>query len=371
MTNLELRKIIKDFADKKGYPVIPPAKIFNKASENTFNFSIEEAILRKYDSYFNIFENYIYQIIQPCIRMGDFGRIKQKKSTNFHSSLFDMTGYYQFDTSENNLSKLQEKTIDDLWDLFVNIFKLDKTKLKVSYFSGGKISSLVKERVANDFEIPEDSLTKELFLKVGLNEKQLEPCFDQDTVLLTFPLPEDFYVGHRPEIFYKGPSGDYYEIGTMEFIRRKRTTSQSGISIEPLGAAISLFVFGIERMLAAINNFGDSFNIDSIQPLVSEINKAAGIKDETAIKKFADALRAFHIIVSDGGSYETLNHDLKEDLRLFLKAISDSFDNLEISEEYLARFLAMNAKLNPWKKEFADFVDDAVHEFNKYKKRQE
>jgi alanyl-tRNA synthetase len=370
MKNLELRKIIKEFADEKGYPTITPAKIFNKASENTFNFSIEEAILRKYDSYFNIFENYIYQIIQPCIRMGDFGRIKQKKSTNFHSSLFDMTGYYEFDTSEKSLLKLQEKTINDLWDLFVNILKLDKTKLKVSYFSGGKISSLTKEKVANDFEIPEDSLTKELFLKLGLNEKQLEPCFDQDTVLLTFPLPEDFYVGHRPEIFYKGPRGDYFEIGTMEFIRWKRTTSKSGISIEPLGASISLFVFGIERMLAAINNFNDSFEVDSIQPLVLEIRKIAENKDEISIRKFADALRTFHAIISDGGSYETLNRDLKEDLRLFLKAISDGLDKLSISENNLSKFFTINAELNPWKKELLNSIDSAVTEFTKYKQRQ-
>jgi alanyl-tRNA synthetase len=370
MTNIELRKIIKDFADKKGYSVIAPAKIFNQASESTFNFSIEEAILRKYGSYFNISENYVYQIIQPCIRMGDFGRIKQKKSTDFHSSLFDMTGYYQFNVAENNLQKLQEKTITDLWDLFVNVLKLDKNKLKVNYFSGGKISNLVNDKIENDFEIPEDTLTKELFLKLGLSENQVEPCFDQDTVLLTFPLPEDFYVGHRPEIFYQSPSGEYFEIGTMEFIRWKRTTSENGMSIKSLNAAISLFVFGIERILAAVNNLGSSFEIDSIQPLVLEINNISKNKDEIWIRKFVDALRAFHIIISDGGTYDTLSRDLKEDLRLFLKAISDGFCNLELLDEHLAEFLVLNAKLNPWKKELADSIDIAVQEFNKYKRRQ-
>jgi len=346
-----------------GLEKIKRAPIINNVYEKTFNYSLEEPLLRKYGSFTNITSSWSFFTIQPCIRISDFSLVK--KGDLYRSPFFNIAPIdFQLSIHSDDLPNLHKRSIERLYSFLIKI-GLNPKNLKVRYFSGGWINELDK-RVKIKKYFCEDEVTYKAFTDCGLSMQQFEPVKSSDTLLFTFPKPIEFWVGYRYEVFYKLENGDLIEIATGEAVKDKRIVDREGniIDIQPINGCIVPVVIGLERLLIAANNLNNIFECEHIMPIFNFINTK--VKDIINAGLLTASLQCTHIIVTDGGHWNNLNPPLKKDFSLFLKVISNAMKNGLLSDKDIQSLLETNAELQFWIPELKNSVAQVLEEIRLY-----
>jgi len=369
LTLSELTHLLEKNCELGHLEKIKRAPIINNVVEETFNYSLEEPVLRKYDSLVNITSPWSFFTIQPCIRMSDFSRVK--KGELYHSPYFNIAPVdFQLSTNPADLSSLHESSIKRLCYFLIDKIGLEPRNFIVRYFPGGYIDEIDKRiKIKRYFE--EDKITYKVFTEFGLSSQQFEPVRNSDTLLFTFPKPIEFWVGYRYEVLYKLENGNLIEIATGEAVKDKRIVDEEGniIDIQPMNGCIVPVVVGIERLLIGANNLNSIFECEHLVPIFHFINKK--IKDIITTRIFTFSLQAVHIIVTDSKYLDHLNPSLRNDFNTFLKPIYNAIKNYSFSLEDLEFLLQKNAELQFWIPELKNSVRQVIDEIVYYMRRKE
>lgn len=331
------------FCERENIPTITPSPVVNEASKTSFNYSLEEPILRKFGTYFNITEKYRFGTIQPCIRTGDFVNIKAGQIDN-HLTLFHILPVsYELSPDRNDLPKLQDLAIQRFFRFVCGDLGLDQKRIHVVYFGGGDIRNIAPNLIA-PLIIPEDVITRKAFS----NTASCVASSDTETFLTSFGEADDFYSGYRFEIYYKRSNGVLVEIGTGESLNYRQIRSDGQTyQILPAEFSISPLAVGLERILYAFNDYHDVFCCDHIAPLVKSTLENSSNCSELESKLLIDSLRAIHMVMADSQCGATLNSSLKGRLRMLTNHFAGLALKVGLGGDVIG-LLEMNAAIQPW-----------------------
>lgn len=151
-------------------PSNDPTLLFTNAGMNQF----KDIFLGKIDANSSFFNLKSAVNSQKCIRAGGkHNDLDDVGADSYHHTFFEMLGTWAFD------SYYKEKTIDYAYDLLVNIYKLPKEHLYVSYYGGDKSLNIGPDLETKNFWLkyfPEHKIlpfgTKDNFWEMG----DVGPC---------------------------------------------------------------------------------------------------------------------------------------------------------------------------------------------------
>lgn len=197
------------------------------------------------------------------------------------------------------------------WELLTKVYKLDPSRLYVTYFGGDEKAGLKPDTEARD-----------LWLKMGLPESRLLP----------FGCKENFWemgdqgpCGPCSEIHYDRIGGgrdcaslvnlddpDVLEIWNLVFIQYNR---ESDSSLRTLPNKHVDTGMGLERLISVLQDKRSNYDTDAFMPLFNRIQELTGAREYTgkigaadtdgvdmAYRVIADHARTLTFAISDGGS---------------------------------------------------------------------
>ena len=165
----------------------------------------------------------------------------------------------------------KEDAIKFAWDLLVNEFKLEESRLWFTYFEG-------------DDEVPPDNEARDLWIKMGARPERVLPFGRKDNfwqMAETGPCGPNseinYYLGDEPEDPEKNRTdlvnadeGDTtMEIWNLVFMQYNRIETEPGkFVLKPLPAPSVDTGMGLERMAAVMQGVKSNYETDLIKPIV-------------------------------------------------------------------------------------------------------
>ncbi len=315
-----------------------------------------------------------FALLQNCFRHFDLDHIGKSKT---HLSFFRMLGAFTFGFVNRS------ERIQGAWQLATKTFQLPAEKLWVTYFGGDSIAG-------NQFEA--DSLTYRSWREAGVREDHLlamdakNNFWKQSAMLMGAEHASK--CGPNSEIFFDrgidlrcGPGcqpgcacGRFIEFLNMLFITHS-LDEESG-RLDPLENPFIESVVGLERLAMVLQEVGSVYEIDSIQPLMFQIemlSKATSLEKDDRVRFeriLADHLRALLFLISDGapppgkGGRSFLMRRLMRELFVSMELLG--INDLSYFSGLLDRVISLYLEFKP---EIQDaktilmqyFVDEKVH----------
>ncbi len=314
MTIQEIRTKYLDFFKKKGHAIIPSATLVPENDSTTLFTSagmqpmMPYLLGQKHPSGTRLVDS------QKCFRSQDIEEIGDMRHTTF----FEMLGNWSLG------DYFKEEQLNFFFTFLTNKEEglgLDPNKLFVTVFEGGS-------------GVPKDTdaigIWKNLFAKVGINAKEGERIFAYPASKNWWSRagePENMPTGEPggpdSEVFYDfGPEfklhenspfkneschvncdcGRYLEIGNSVFMQYVKNADGT---LQELPQKNIDFGGGLTRLEAASRNDPDMFNISSLAPIISEIEKLTGksysdVENKAPMRIIADHITAATFLCKDG-----------------------------------------------------------------------
>ena len=345
-----LRQLVEAFGQKNVDEVIERSRVINDVDKRSFNYSIEEPILRHYGSYFAIDRPWSFTTIQPAIRAADFDRLLSGERNRL--SVFDIAALcYRFEPDPTQICDLQRRGICELMDFLTTKVGLDRNRLYVTYYNGGTIKAASDGRVDVNRFFPRDTTTYDTLRSIGFSPNQVRGITSLDTLLVTFPAKTEFWAGYRFEVFYRFDQSHEVEIGTGEALAFKRVVSRAGdiLDVVPAPACLVACVVGMERVLMAANGCSDPFACDHIKPLIDCVIAASGVPDDHAARVLVDAVRALHLCAADEFGFTKLpSRHVKQEYSSYCGRLLQSASALALDSLQQQAIVSVNAEAQPW-----------------------
>jgi alanyl-tRNA synthetase len=300
MTSKEIRQAFLDFFKSKGHQIVPsapvvvkndPTLMFTNAGMNQFKdlFLGEAAIKfpRVADT-------------QRCLRVsGKHNDLEEVGIDTYHHTLFEMLGNWSFG------DYFKKEAIQWAWELFTDVYKLDKDRLYVTIFEGDDSEGLTKDTEAYDFWkalIAEDRILlgnkKDNFWEMG----ETGPCGPCSEIHYDMRTQEE-----RQEIagqsLVNADHPQVIEVWNLVFMQFNRLKDGS---LQPLPAKHVDTGMGFERLVRSIQGKTSNYDTDVFQPTIQFISQKAGIaygadeKTDIAMRVVADHIRAISFAIADG-----------------------------------------------------------------------
>jgi len=244
-----------------------------------------------------------FVLVQECFRHFDLDKVG---SDGTHLSLFEMPGAFVFGPNG------KADTVRRMWALATSVLGIDKSRIWVSYFKGGK--------VLGDY-LPDDQVTRYAWIDVGVPENRIVGLVDdnywvQGGGIDGMETPRK--AGPNTELFYdRGPKracgpdcrpgckcGRFVEFSNSLFICREQDSQNR--SMRPMAEPFAETVIGTERVAMILQGAQSVFDIDSYRPIVDAIHSFVHAPDlpEPLItdseRVIADYLKALYVLVADG-----------------------------------------------------------------------
>lgn len=363
----QLRKIISDWPKFSGAKVVKPASVCNDGFPGTFNLSYSEAeMIENFGQYLDYDKDLIYSKIQPVIRFQDWSHIANHDEHSYrYLSVFDLADIGGSIILKNNddWKRVVSFSIDSLAIFLFEKLQLDKSKIRISYFTGGNVSQVSKGKYDLNLDLPPDS-TVEFWKTHGIKSDQLVGDKTRDTLLAlnVFGLPTPW--GFRHEINYLH-EGKLLDIGTFEYLFYRPIFEKDRlVDLRRWEHLFIISAVGLERLLMLKNNFARATDCAHIKPLIESVLGIAENKNYQQAEIFSQALRAIHRIVSDCEGYKNLSQRRKEKLRFFYKALimCQNILGIKLDQEQLETLLRQNAKLQNFYPELEISVEKTAKE---------
>ncbi|MCK4554159.1 hypothetical protein KAU19_04305 [Candidatus Parcubacteria bacterium] len=381
LTYLQLRKLLKEFPKYPNTKFFNKALVVNKAFPSHFNLSFSEPEqIEIFGNLIDVSEPLIYSKIQPVIRTNDFKHhiLLNTKDSYKYLALFDLgdIGGAIFYPNQDNLKKFHEHSIISLWKFLIEKLRFNPNKLYISCFAGGKVDKITKGKYRFDRYIEQDKFSINVWKKLGLCDSNIILDHTRDTFLALNILQKSTPWGYRNEIFYNiskdNCSKNLLDIGTMEyFIWEPIFQNREIDNIKSWKFCAVLHGIGLERILMAKNSFNDIIECDHIFPLYELILKNSKNRNQHQARILTESLSVTHRVLKDCNGWESLSHRHKYQLKIYMKAIYESMNelNIDITESKLEEFFKLNARLQGCYPELSKNISVVIDDVFNYFKR--
>jgi transcriptional regulator with XRE-family HTH domain len=254
----------------------------------------------------------------------------------------------------------------------LNSLGISKDRVYPSYQTGGEVRQITNDRYTFDFQIPEDTIGKNLFLEQDIPLENLIPDRSRDT-LLSLRLERQLPDGHKEAI--PSPWGyrnevnvnigtkenpRFVDIGTLERFAWKPVYDRGNIiGLTDTEDIVSIGAVGLERLCMVANRLEKVQDVDYIKPFYDSFK--IGEKTEIA----GESLRALHRIYSDMKTYSLSlgRQKLKRVNRLIRNVLSSGLSIREIGN-----LLKINADNQPWHQELVQGIEPTRERIERYAK---
>jgi alanyl-tRNA synthetase len=307
MTATEIRQAFLDFFASKGHVIVPSAPIVIK-NDPTLMFT--NAGMNQFKDVFlgeapanapRVADT------QRCLRVsGKHNDLEEVGIDTYHHTMFEMLGNWSFG------DYFKKEAIAWSWELLVNVYKLDKDRLYVTYFEGDEKEGLEK-----------DTETYELW-KQYVDESHILPGNKKDNFWEmgeTGPCGpcSEAHFDSRPDGERAGVSGaklvnadhdQVIEIWNNVFMQFNRIKDGS---LHPLPNKHVDTGMGFERLVRVLQGKTSNYDTDVFQPMIQFIAEKSGKKynsaakagdadwnDAVAMRVLADHIRAISFAIADG-----------------------------------------------------------------------
>jgi alanyl-tRNA synthetase len=225
--------------------------------------------------------------VQKCLRTND---IEEVGDTS-HLTFFEMLGNWSLG------DYFKKESLTWSYEFLTQVLELDPSRLAVTVFAGDEDAPRDEEAagVWRSLGIPEERI---FYLPKSDNwwgpAGQTGPCGPDSEIFYDTGLPD--HPGCRPGC----PCGKWFEIWNNVFMEYEKTADGRYQKLKQRNVDTGM---GIERTVAAINGWDDVFRVDTLYPLIEEIEHLSGrsySENPLPFRVIADHLRAATFAISDG-----------------------------------------------------------------------
>ena len=265
MTGNEIRSKFLEYFEQHGHKRVPSSPLL-PANDPTLLFV--NAGMNQFKDVFLGEEKRDYcraASSQKCIRAGGkHNDLDEVGKTARHHTFFEMLGNFSFG------DYFKEEAIRFAWDLLVNEFKLEESRLWFSVFAG-------------DDEVGPDDEARSLWEKAGAKPERVLGFGRKDNFWQMGdtgpcgPCSEiHYYMGEEPDNpefnhpkWVNGEGDTTMEIWNLVFMQYNRTQEPDGsFKLTPLPAPSVDTGMGLERMTAVLQGVKTNYDTDLIRPIV-------------------------------------------------------------------------------------------------------
>lgn len=308
LSSKEIRTIFIDFFKSKGHSFIPsspvapkddPTLLFTNAGMNQFKDIFLGLRAKSCPSAVNS---------QKCIRVsGKHNDLEEVGVDTYHHTFFEMLGNWSFD------DYFKEEAIKWAWELLVDVYKIDPSKLYVTVFAGDEADGSEYDAEAAQLWPKVTGISADRVLAFGKKDNFWEmgdtgpcgPCSEIHIDLGADACDKKGVEGHKCGV--NGDCARYIELWNLVFIQFNRT--QEG-KLVPLSAKYIDTGAGLERLCAVLQGKGSNYDTDLFMPIISVVSEMAGIKytgsltekTDIAMRVIADHVRTLTFAITDGAT---------------------------------------------------------------------
>jgi alanyl-tRNA synthetase len=306
MNSKQIRQTFLDFFGKKQHQIVSSAPMVVK-NDPTLMF-INAGMNQFKDLFLGNAEVKYKRIAdtQKCLRVsGKHNDLEEVGVDTYHHTMFEMLGNWSFG------DYFKKEAIEWAWELLVDVYKIDKSKLYFTVFEGD-------EKDGTPFDEEAYGLWKAILDKNGLSEEQIIKCDKKDNFWEmgdTGPCGpcSEIHIDLRSEEEIEKIPGkemvnkdhpQVVEIWNLVFMEFNRMANGD---LKPLPAQHVDTGMGFERLAMVMQNKKSNYDTDVFSPLIEKITQVSGIdykstdsKTDIAIRVIADHVRAVSFSIADG-----------------------------------------------------------------------
>ena len=341
-TSSQIRQEFLDFFGAKNHaivsssPVVPaddPTLLFTNAGMNQFKplFLGEQKTLS-----FEGKEWVRAANTQKCIRVsGKHNDLEEVGHDTYHHTLFEMLGNWSFG------DYFKKEAIAWAWELLVERWELDPTRLYATVFGGDQEDGLDVDQEAIDLWKSQTNIDHAHILKCGKKDNFWEmgetgPCGPCSEIHIDLRSEQERAELDGASLVNKDDPR-VMEIWNLVFIQFNRLKSGE---LQTLPAKHVDTGMGFERICAVMQAKTSNYDSDVFSPLIQAISNRAGISygddeyTDIAVRVIADHIRAVAFSVADGASPSNDGRGYVV-RRILRRAIRYAWDRLGIKEPFL------------------------------------
>lgn len=341
-TSSQIRQEFLDFFGAKNHaivsssPVVPaddPTLLFTNAGMNQFKplFLGEQKTLSFEGKEWMRAAN-----TQKCIRVsGKHNDLEEVGHDTYHHTLFEMLGNWSFG------DYFKEEAIAWAWELLVDRWELDPSRLYATVFGGDQEDGLEVDQEAIDLWKSHTNIDHAHILKCGKKDNFWEmgetgPCGPCSEIHIDLRSDQERAELDGASLVNKDDPR-VMEIWNLVFIQFNRLKSGE---LQTLPAKHVDTGMGFERICAVMQSKTSNYDSDVFSPLIQAISNRAGIRygddeyTDIAVRVIADHIRAVAFSVADGASPSNDGRGYVV-RRILRRAIRYAWDRLGIKEPFL------------------------------------
>ncbi|MCH1613707.1 MAG: alanine--tRNA ligase, partial [Flavobacteriales bacterium] len=256
-----------------------------------------------------------------------------------HHTMFEMLGNWSFG------DYFKKEAIQWSWELFTEIYKIDKSKLYVTVFQGDEKDGTTFDKEA--YEFWENLISKDRILKFGKKDNFWEmgtqgPCGPSSEIHIDLRNDEEIHKIPGKDLVNKDHP-QVVELWNLVFMEFNRNSDGSLVPLKNKHVDTGM---GLERLAMVLQGKNSNYDTDIFKPIIDSLESISNkkylssnlddsqIKVNIAFRVIADHLRAVTFSITDGQlpSNNGAGYVIRRILR---RAIRYGFQFLDLKEPFI------------------------------------
>ena len=338
MNSNHIRHVFLDFFRQKQHQIVPSAPMVVK-NDPTLMFT--NAGMNQFKDIFLGNTPAAYKRVadsQKCLRVsGKHNDLEEVGKDTYHHTMFEMLGNWSFG------DYFKKEAIEWAWELLVDVYGIDKSRMYVTYFGGDASEGLADDAEAHNLWksiLPESQILpgskKDNFWEMG----DSGPCGPCSEIHVDLRNDEDIAKLSGRELVNAGDPL-VVEIWNLVFIEYNRMANGK---LNPLPNKHVDTGMGFERLCMVLQKKQSNYDTDVFQPYIRFISESCKIpygKDistDIAMRVISDHIRTIAFAIADGQlpSNNKAGYVIRRILR---RAVRYAYSFLDFKEPFLYKLM--------------------------------